>query len=163
MVKIVKIIIILLSNVVCAQLHHYTFSINGSVSSLSNGFIISQSIGQQSVAGTFVGSSYVVQQGFQQNVLTSNSKIITAIPSIINVTVSPNPFTSYVNFEFSKLISTEVKVAVYDNSGRLVYTTVKTPVQNILTLNEIENFASGVYLISLKTSNYTFNAKIIKL
>jgi|GEM_PF-1767727 hypothetical protein len=163
MVKIVKTIIFLLSNVAIAQLHHQTFSINGTAAITSKGVVISQSIGQQSIAGTFVGSNYIVQQGFQQSLLGSSSNVSTSItPIITNVTVAPNPFTSYVNFEFSRTISTEVKVAVYDSAGRLVYNIAKTPVQNILTLNGLEILAKGVYLVSLKTTNYNFNTKIIK-
>lgn len=164
MVKIVKTIIFLLSNVAIAQLHHQTFSINGTAAITSKGVVISQSIGQQSIAGTFVGSNYIVQQGFQQSLFGSSSNVSTSItPIITNVTVSPNPFTSYVNFEFSKSVSTEVKISVYDNTGRLVHNIVKTHVQNILTLNDLENLASGVYFITLKTANYAYNTKLIKL
>jgi hypothetical protein len=142
-------------------LHHQMLSSQGQSIELSNGLMVNQTIGQQSVTGNSSGD-FVVMQGFQQSVwakhIASNE---TAEMDDIKTTTYPNPFTETVNFEFSKPITDVVTVYVYDLVGRLVYEQQKQSNDTVLTIN-LSSLASSEYLVRLKTPKYIYYTKIIK-
>ena len=152
--------LLLITHTLFGQLHHQAFALQGKVSAISNGLVVSQSIGQQSIAGTAVNTSYVAQQGFQQSMVVNS----VSNPLVPQVTAKfyPNPFVSTITFEFSTEINEEMAITIFDVSGKLVYKAKKTPVQNILTINALESLSDGNYVIVLKAANYHFNAKLIK-
>ena len=80
------------------NIHHQMISSQGSSSLTSSGLIVNQTIGQQSITGSFTGS-FSVQQGFQQsywyNYLSNSNPIL--------VSVSPNPFQELIQFSISNL------------------------------------------------------------
>lgn len=139
-------------------LHHQTFSSQGKKVLTSSGFVLSQSIGQNSPSGTFKNSDMVVQQGFQQyavNKYAINSNGVTT-------KVYPNPFVSDLSFEFSQSISDEIQVSLYDLSGKLVKNIYKKPENNILNV-DFNNILDGHYIVVLNVGAYKFSTKIIKI
>ena len=56
---------LLLSNA-NAQLHHQMLSSQGSTSKTTSGVVVTQTIGQQSVAGNYTSKDYQIGQGYQQ-------------------------------------------------------------------------------------------------
>lgn len=146
------------SNTKAQVLHHQSFSSQGKNVLTSSGFVVSQSIGQQSPSGTFKNSQIVVQQGFQQNVLTNYG-----INSNISFRVYPNPFFSNVNFEFTSEINEDVEVSFFDLLGRLVYKVKKKPLNNFLTIDSLDDILYGQYIVVLTTSSYKSSVKLIKI
>lgn len=128
----------------------------------SNGLIVGQSIGQQSLTGTSTNKDYVVVQGFQQSVW---SKYIASSKSEeadgIKITTYPNPFTETINFQFSEPITDMVSILVYDILGRVVYQQDKMPINNLLTIN-LAMLPSTKYLVLLKTLKLNYYTQIIK-
>lgn len=142
-------------------LHHQMLSSQGHTNKLSNGLIISQTIGQQSLTGNSSGD-YVVMQGFQQNVwgkyiAASKTEEIDGIKTI----TYPNPFTETVNFQFSEPITDVVSILVFDILGRVVYQQDKIPINNLLTIN-LAMLPSTKYLVRLKTLKLNYYTQIIK-
>jgi hypothetical protein len=134
-------------------------SSQGTSKILSDGTVISQTIGQQSLTG-ISNKYYVVIQGFQQSFW---GKYIASNPvETIITTTFPNPFVQTVNFEFSKVITEEININVFDLGGRLVFQQKKKPDDLILTIT-LPLLHSSEYLVRLSTSNFTHFTKIIKI
>jgi hypothetical protein len=140
-------------------LHHQMISSQGKSSVLSNGIRVKQTIGQQSVSGNSKGD-YIVQQGFQQNRWT---KILaeTQLKSDLTVITYPNPFVADVNFEFSKPITKEVLVTIFDISGRLVFQRNQTVKDRLLTI-DLSMLSGSVYLVRLTNNEVNYYIKITK-
>lgn len=162
---IVIVVLFCFNDPVSAQLlNRQMFSSQGKNVVLKNGLFVSQSIGQQSVFGSFSNSKFIVQQGFQQS---SVSKITTVIPTAlaldaISIQVYPNPVMDILNFKFSSEIKGIIKIAIFDMFGRLLYSGNQNAIGTILTLEGMERFANGVYLVNLTAPNYKYSTKIIK-
>jgi hypothetical protein len=140
------------------DLHHQMLSSQGKSVVMSNGVLISQTIGQQSAIGNFK-NGYTVGQGFQQ----SNWKKIVAknIETNISTITFPNPFISRINFQFSKQITDKIQIAIFDVRGRLIFQQEKRANNNILTI-DLESIASSNYLVKLTAENYTYYTQILK-
>lgn len=142
-------------------LHHQSITSQGTSVVTAKGIGVRQSIGQQSAAGTVNYQHYVVQQGFQQSLLsTPNSKKV-IIPTI-EIKVYPNPFSSVINFDFTTEIKGEIEVKIVDNLGRLVYNSKGIPQQNRLTISNLTHLADGSYFVTLLGSNFQYSTHLIQ-
>jgi hypothetical protein len=99
-------------------------------------------------------------QGFQQSFW---GKYIASNPTeVIKGTTFPNPFVQTVNFEFSKAITEEININVFDLSGRLVFEQKKKADNMILTI-VLPLLPSSEYLVRINTPTFSYFTKIIKL
>lgn len=140
-------------------LHHQMLSSQGVTTKTSGGYIISQTIGQQSAIGNSNNSSVAIQ-GFQQSLwgtyIASNAK------TEITTQTYPNPFTETVNFQFSNPIKDEMTVYVFDISGRIVHQQKKIIDNTILTI-DLSKLPGSEYLVQLQSPTFTYYTKIIKI
>jgi len=122
-------------------------------------YIVQQSMGQASAIGTFNNSEYTIRQGFiQPNVL---AKIMdTNIPLNLEATFYPNPFTESVTLAFTEKIEGDVKVAVFDMLGRLVFSNNYAAEQNLKV--QFHNLSVADYILKVSANNKQFIKKIIK-
>lgn len=143
-------------------LHHQMISSQGLSGKTTNGLILHQTIGQQSVTGTSITNNYVVMQGFQQsfwgqylasNVIDSNEDIKT--------TTYPNPFTQTIHFQFSKPVTDAISIYIFDVLGRLIYEQNIKAVNDILSI-DLSWLPTSEYLIRLRTESLNYYTKIIK-
>jgi hypothetical protein len=140
-------------------LHHQMLSSQGTSKKLPDGIVVTQTIGQQSISGTS-SNNYVVMQGFQQSFW---GKFIASNPTeVITATTFPNPFVQTVSFEFSKVITEEININVFDLSGRLVFEQKKKADNMILTI-VLPLLPVSEYLVRLNTPSFSYFTKIIKL
>ena len=140
-------------------LHHQMISSQGASKKLPDGIVVTQTIGQQSLVGTS-NTTFVVMQGFQQSFW---GKYIASNPTeVIQARTYPNPFVQTVNFEFSKVITEEIDINVFDLGGRLVFEQKKKADNLILTIT-LPFLPSSQYLVRLSTSSFTHFTKIIKI
>ncbi|TDE01117.1 T9SS type A sorting domain-containing protein [Flavobacterium hiemivividum] len=139
-------------------LHHQMLSSQGMTTKTAEGYIISQTIGQQSVTGNS-NTKEVVMQGFQQSLwgsfIASNEKA-----EIVTRTY-PNPFKDIINFEFSQLMPNPIDIHVFDISGRLVFSK-EVKIENTILTVELANLPRSEYLVQLQTTNFKYYTKIIK-
>ncbi|TDE07230.1 T9SS type A sorting domain-containing protein [Flavobacterium sandaracinum] len=140
-------------------LHHQMLSSQGVSKILSDGTVISQTIGQQSLNGTS-NKDYVVMQGFQQS-FWGKYIALNTVETIKTITF-PNPFIQTVNFEFSKVITEDIHITVFDLGGRLVFEQTKKADDLVLTIT-LPFLPSSEYLVRLNTSSFTHFTKIIKI
>lgn len=152
-----------LSNIAAISqvLHHQMFVAQGNKVYTSSGLIVSQSIGQHSVAGNYSSKTMTVQQGFQQFLL---SNIVGVIPASKGITIIayPNPVVSDVTVEFSEEIKGFVDYKLNSMSGQLLLQNRKMVDQNRLTVGSLGYLPRGIYILSLSASNYKYSVTIIK-
>lgn len=156
MIQNFLILLFLTSTIHGQKLHHQMISAQGTTVHLSNGMIISQSIGQQSVSGNYNKKKSMIGQGYQQILNYQNN---TPIDTTITY---PNPISDYINFKFSSDISSPIKVTIMDLSGKIVFYQEKIPFKNILTIDNIQ-IVEGKYLVKLIGQNYNYSTKILKI
>lgn len=160
---IMKYLILLFSITFHAQvLHHDMLSSQGISTKTSNGLLVRQTIGQQSLTGTSTNKDYVVMQGFQQSlwgkyIASNNEDVIEGIKTI----TYPNPFTETINFQFSKPITDIVSISIFDILGRLIYEQKKKSINNILTI-DLTSLPTSEFLVRLNSTNLNYYTKIIK-
>jgi len=151
----------LASNAVFAQrMHHQMISSQGASIITSSGFIIKQTIGQQSVSGNRQGD-IIVQQGYQQTYW--QELLRTSINAGLKVTTYPNPFREVLNFRFSNFLGTSVQISIFDSYGRSVFEKTSTVIDNLLTVEDMPILPSAQYLVRLSGANVNYFTTIIKI
>lgn len=153
------IFMVFISGVQSQKLHHQMLSAHGTSKELSNGMYVSQTVGQQSVIGTYTIDGKTYGQGFQQSLW--GKYIQSTVNNPITTVVYPNPFVSTTNFQFSRPIEGPISVNLFDVRGRLIFTTEKEATENTLTL-DLPHIADSNYLVRLSTPNYIYYAQILK-
>lgn len=121
-------------------------------------YYVSQSVGQNSVIGTFSNDNYTIRQGFQQPPI--KVEIIRSLDNHLNVVVYPNPVNTYVTVLFSEVLKASINVVLYDISGKVVINESQNPTRSFIV--DMSSLASGVYLLDLTSENKKFNARLIK-
>ena len=141
------------------QLNRQMLSSMGSTSTTKTGLVVLQTVGQQSVIGTWMNSSILVQQGFQQSLISTFFPLSNI--NTVSTTIYPNPFRDKVFVNFSELIPGEMTVDLFNMFGVVVFNQrIKDP-----SLNMNYNFdflPAGSYVIQIKANNYLFTKTLIK-
>ncbi len=129
------------------------------VSTNTGNYIISHSIGQSSVIGTYSKNEYTLRQGYQQPFISA--KIISPInESTLNAVLYPNPFRQSVNISFSHPIKNPIQVVLFDIVGKTIRSQKLSASQLVtISLNEI---SKGVYFLSVSSGTKKCTAKLIK-
>ncbi|MFC3336204.1 T9SS type A sorting domain-containing protein [Flavobacterium palustre] len=140
-------------------LHHQMLSSQGITTKTAEGYIISQTIGQQSIIGNS-SNKEIVMQGFQQSLW--GSYIASTEKTEIVTRTYPNPFKDVVNFEFSQLMPNPIEIHVFDISGRLVFSK-EVKIENTILTIELAKLPRSEYLVQLQTTNFKYYTKLIKL
>jgi hypothetical protein len=139
-------------------LHHQMISSQGLSKKMSDGSIIRQTIGQQSLTGNS-NKNYIVMQGFQLNAWGNNN----APNSLedIKTIAYPNPFIETIHFMFSKPITESIEIYVFDLLGHIILRQNKKTDNNRLTI-DLPNVAEGAYFVKLISKNYTYTGQLLK-
>jgi hypothetical protein len=145
-------------NLVGQQLHRQMISSQGASKVTETGHTVLQTVGQQSVTSTTVGTM-IVQQGFQQYYW--KQRLAETTSSRVIVTTYPNPVVGLVNFQFSDALSGTAVVSVYDIQGRLVFSKSEIAAGNLITL-DLQWLVAAPYLVRITSSLFNYYAKIIK-
>lgn len=158
-IKTLLIILVIIAsfNTANAQLNHQMVSSQGSTSQTTSGAIVTQTIGQTSVTGTYTNTTSKISQGYQQAYW---GKIITEQNNPdFNLAIFPNPFDELVTIKYK--VDEQINISLYDVAGKLVYKNVLhflTPQQTIT----FKTLPSGVYLIKLESKTLIHHTKLIK-
>jgi hypothetical protein len=141
-------------------LHHQMLSSQGTSKKLSDGIVITQTIGQQSLNGTS-NNNYVVMQGFQQSFWGKYIATNIISENAIKTTIYPNPFSTVINIQFSKPITDLINLTIYDIRGVKILEENKKATEAILTV-DLSFLPASVYLVRLRSLNLNYYTKIIK-
>lgn len=142
------------------KLHHQTISSQGVNVKITNGMIVSQSVGQvNTTVGNYKTPNVLIGQGYIQSFgIAQNTSIIKEAVSMI---VYPNPIVDNANFKFSSDVGTTATFYLFDSRGRLIYNQPGELQQNNLKY-DLSGIAEGVYFVKIETINHNFSTKIIK-
>ena len=140
------------------ELYKQTILSQGTTSNLESGLIVSQSVGQESVIGNFTNGEIKIIQGFQQplNITDDVDRI-----HMFDILAFPNPFLNDLNFEFENIKPSEVRVDIYDVTGRYIDSYFASDFGEILKL-KLENLISTEYIFRLTGPGINYSTKIIK-
>jgi hypothetical protein len=142
------------------SLHHQMLSSLGSTNILKSGMIVRQTVAQQSIIGNSSLSNIIIQQGFQQSMVSKFIPVYNI--SSIKTTIYPNPFLSTLNIKFSETISESMSVALYNMFGVMLYKKEFSAPLIAMDFN-FEYLAPGSYILVLTSKNYTHSKTLIKL
>ena len=141
-------------------IHHESFSSNGGVNQLSNGFKVNHTFGQQSVIGNFSSGAFKISQGFQQSMWARKISEQQLNPEIL-MSLYPNPVEDELNFVFSQGDLGDISIKVFDISGRLILNKSFNPIGNRLKV-DLQKLSIGPHLVQLSNSKFKSYSKIIK-
>ncbi len=82
------------------------------------------------------------------------------IPMLALNSISPNPAKNDVSIRFTPGVGLNTRIAIYDLAGRLVKKVPTGPAAQLMTLN-VDNLATGVYLLSLENETGRDTQKLI--
>jgi hypothetical protein len=160
MKKTLLVVFLAISSALFSQnLQRQMVSAQGNSIALKNGMYVSQSIGQQSVNGTFQKNKLTISQGYQQSFW--NSYIKTNEILIISVKTYPNPFFDTLNFQFSQPINTPVQITLFDITGKIVFQQTKRSNETQLTITNLQ-LPSATYLVHLAAEKMNYYTQIIQ-
>lgn len=155
----VALFLVIGSSLLGQNIQRQMVSAQGNSSALTNGMYISQSIGQQTITGTSQKNNLTISQGYQQslwgNYIKSND-----IASISTKSY-PNPFFDTVYFQFSQPIITNVRITLFDITGRIVFQETKNPNGSILSISNLQ-LPSATYLVHLTSEKWNYYTQIIQ-
>jgi len=147
------------SSLLGQSLQRHMVSSQGNSIAISNGMFVSQSIGQQSIIGTFQKNNLTISQGYQQSLW--NKYIKTTVNSAITTKTYPNPFFDTVYFQFSQPIDTNVQITLFDITGKIVFKETKKPNEKILSIANLQ-LPSATYLVRLTADKLNYYTQIIQ-
>ncbi len=82
----------------------------------------------------------------------------------VKISITPNPFSNFLNIEFTAAKKNNATIAIYNASGQKKYTS-SLPIQkgtSIFTINQFGALPKGVYVISIITANDSIKQTLIK-
>jgi hypothetical protein len=141
-------------------IHHESFSSNGGVNQLSNGFKVNHTFGQQSVIGNFSSGAFKISQGFQQSMWARKISEQQLNPEIL-MSLYPNPVEDELNFVFSQGNLGDISIKVFDISGRLILNKSFNSIGNRLKV-DLQKLSIGPHLVQLSNPKFKLYSKIIK-
>lgn len=133
-------------------------SVVGSSITTSQGYYISQSIGQLSITGFSNLTDKSILQGYQQPVgfKTFNESI-----EIETLQLYPIPVSNKLNLQFSISIEGRCLVEVFDPLGRLVLSK-NCLIRDFKSTISLSNLSATSYIIKVTNNSSTYYEKIIK-
>ncbi len=141
------------------SLHRQMVTAQGNSIALTNDMYVSQSIGQQSITGTYQKNNITLSQGYQQSLW--NNYIKTNAISLFSTKTYPNPFIDTLNFQFSQPLNSPVQITLYDITGKIVFQQTKLANPILLTISNLQ-LPSATYLVHLSADKFNYYTQIIQ-
>lgn len=135
-----------------------TISVVGNSSITSNGYFVSQSVGQLSTIGFSEILNKNIIEGYQQ---PTNIKIIDESISNETIKLYPIPVSDELNVVFSLSNDGECNIEVFDRLGRLVISR-KLSIIDHTSIISLANLSASTYIIKITTNTSTHYETIIK-
>ena len=151
----------MVSNLCQSQvLHREMLSASGTTSKSSNGYTVTQTIGQSSIIGNYSSAPFMVSQGFQQSnwahLIFQNEIQLTS-----DIFFFPNPVIDNINFVFTIPDIKNLNLLLFDTLGRKIFNEFANASGNTITYN-LQRLPAGTYLVLLTNKQLKFYTKIIK-
>jgi hypothetical protein len=145
-------------NAFSQEVSRTTISVVGNSTATTNGYYVSQSVGQLSTIGFSEMFNKSIVQGYQQ---PTGMKIIDTSIEKETLQLYPVPVTNELNLSFSLSSQGACNVELFDPFGRLVLSK-ECIIENFTTHISLSNIASSTYIIKITNKNTVFYETIIK-
>ena len=125
-----------------------TMSAAGSSQNVSVGeknYLLQQSFGQSSPAGTVYESEFVARQGFIQPFILAK---LSRKPDPIGLDIYPNPVINELHIDLKESYEGSMYVTLYDNRGRLV--DKKSYKEQQYVIFDVRHHAQGSYFLRVQ-------------
>ena len=155
------IFLFVVSNLCQSQvLHREMLSASGTTSKSSNGYTVTQTVGQASIIGNYSSAPFIVSQGFQQR---NWARLIlqNEIQLASDIKFFPNPVIDNINFVFTISDMKNLNLLLFDTSGRKIFNEFANASGNTITFS-LQRLPAGTYLLLLTNNQLKFYTKIIK-
>ena len=141
-------------------LHREMLSASGTTSKSSNGYTVTQTVGQASIIGNYSSAPFIVSQGFQQS---NWARLIlqNEIQLASDIKFFPNPIIDNINFVFTISDMKNLNLLLFDTSGRKIFDEFVNASGNKVKFS-LQRLPAGTYLLLLKNKQLKFYTKIIK-
>ena len=157
-----KCLVLILAFNLCESqvLHHDMISASGTTSQTSNGYVVTQTVGQSRVTGNYSSGTFKINQGFQQSnwarLISQNQ-----LEPFTDVKFYPNPVVSDINFLFSTPDLRNLNLKLFDTAGRNIFNKEGNASGSKIVF-DLNRIPSGTYLLLLTNNQFKFYTKIIK-
>ena len=121
-------------------------------------YLLQQSYGQSSPAGTVYQNEFVARQGFIQPFILLR---LAKEPDFIGLGIYPNPVIDELHIDLDQPYEGNLYLNLYDYRGRLVAKQKYVSQQNIVF--DVRHFAQGTYFLKVVLGNKQKVAQINKL
>lgn|GEM_PF-2031248 len=118
-------------------------------------FLVQQSVGFMGAMQTQSHENINVTQGF----LIPQGVAVETLPTQMEWSLYPNPFSTHINIEFSQAVSGTMQIILFDVTGQLVYNRTHEAKQRQRI--PFETLAQGEYIIQVKLMNQSFSTQLI--
>jgi hypothetical protein len=140
------------------EIARQTLSNQGTTKVLQTGQVISQTIGQNSIIGSFYDTKGV--QGFQQPIYYKRSELPANLTS--KLVVYPNPFVEIIKVNVPDVVdNTPFQLQVFDSSGRIVFLQDQLLEKSTLSIN-LKDLPTANYILLISGRGLKFSANILK-
>ena len=154
-------ILFVVSNLCQSQvLHREMLSASGTTSKSSNGYTVTQTVGQASIIGNYSSAPFIVSQGFQQS---NWARLIlqNEIQLASDIKFFPNPVIDNINFVFTISDMKNLNLLLFDTSGRKIFNEFANASGNTIAFS-LQRLPASTYLLLLTNNQLKFYTKIIK-
>lgn len=135
-----------------------TMSVIGNSTSTSNGYYVTQTVGQLSTIGFFEMNNKSVIAGYQQPM---GFKLIDASIEKETLQLYPVPVSNELNLVFSMTLEGSCSFELFDRLGRLVLSQ-ELSIINYTARISLAQYAASTYLIKITNNKSVFYENIIK-
>lgn len=140
------------------EISRNTISVVGNSNLTSNGYYVSQSVGQLSTIGFFEMNNKSVIAGYQQ---PTGFKLIDASIEKETLRLYPVPVSNELNLVFSMTIEGSCNFELFDRLGRLVLIKELSIIDYTASIS-LAQYAASTYLIKITNNKSVFYENIIK-
>ena len=126
---------------------------------LDTGQVITQTIGQNGIVGSFNGNKGI--QGFQQPLISKFLVLPEELKS--KLVVYPNPFKDILKVNVPDVVDqTNFLIQIFDSSGGKLIYSQNTVLENATLSIDLGQLFSSTYILNVSSSNVNFSCVIFK-
>jgi hypothetical protein len=109
----------------------------------------------------------VIFMADNMNVNVMNITSVVSQKTSIRVSIMPNPISRFTTISFYLFHSENIKVSIYDNTGRLIHALINGPLnagehEINWDINDV-NIETGVYFLNLNSADFSNSYKLVVL
>ncbi|WP_051238754.1 MopE-related protein [Gaetbulibacter saemankumensis] len=133
-------------------------------SSPGTGYSLTNNDCNDNVASIHPDATEIPNNGVDDNCDGQTDETLSVIEIDLNdILVRPNPFSSHVFIDIPQNITENLEIVIFDMSGRMILSSIKTMSRSSVDLKHLESLPKGIYFMKFSVRNQVVTKKLIKL